>query len=85
MSIDFSPPPAQQSVRIVMKNAQWFDFSAPEGFKLIEWVTMVRAAGYVLNPGLYVPVDQIQAVFMFNPEQPPATQGVTVPFDHKVH
>lgn len=84
--VQFIPPEKPtQTVRVVLKNGFWFDFLADEQFNLTTYVSTIRACGYILNVSLYVPLTEIQAIFMYPTNAPPKEQGVVVPFDHKVH
>ena len=61
-------------IRVITAYGQWFDMNQPEKFELSVFVQAIRAAGYMLNPTLYVPHEHIVTIFTFDteamPEQP---------------
>lgn len=73
----------KQWIRVVMKNGMFFDMDRPADFSMIGYVSAIRSTGYILNEGLYVPLDDIQSIFTYNGEVLAGTQGVVLQFPSK--
>lgn len=68
--------PPGMTMRVVLVNANWFDIPQPAGFSVVDYIMSVRAAGYILNHKLYVPLEQIQSIFTYDGPKPPDGQVV---------
>jgi hypothetical protein len=49
------------------------DLDIDEKFDMSKAMTDLRAAGYMMHPGFYVPINSILAVFTFDKEAQPGT------------
>lgn len=80
------PPKPKRKLRIVHKTtmgnlgALYADIDIPEDFSLPTYVQAVRAAGYILNDIVYIPVDEIASMCVWAEDKPPPQLNV-VPFD----
>ncbi len=81
------PIPVKQMLRVVLKTGgMWFDMHKPTepDWTLPAFVMSVRAVGYMLNSQMYVPMDDIQAIFLYDAGSPPKNlNGVVIPFEKK--
>ena len=71
-----APAKPSKTMRVVLINANWFDIPQPAEFSVVDYVMTIRACGYILNPKLYVPLDQIQSIFTYEGAKPPDGQMV---------
>lgn len=60
--------------------ALFADMDITDDFNLTNYVQAVRAAGYILNEHVYIPVDEIAGMLVWTEDKPPPQLNV-VPFD----
>lgn len=70
----------REHVRIVTKQAMWFDMDKPADFNMAAFVTSIRSVGFLLNDSIYQPAEGIATIFVWNEGAPPKDQGVVLPF-----
>lgn len=62
-------PLTQRKLKIITTHGWAFDQdNLPANFSMPTYISSVRAAGYILNENLYVPVDRIAAIFAYTEE-----------------
>ena len=69
----------QKHVRVMTVEGQYFDFIAPEEFKLISLVTSIRASGYFCNDAVYIPVELLGPIFVYDTDRPPPKLASVTP------
>lgn len=60
-----------QKIRVITSYGGCFDMDSPPDFKLQTYIQAVRAAGYALNDTIYVPLDHIVSIFVYDPDAAP--------------
>jgi hypothetical protein len=73
-------PQKKEVVRVVTKNGWWLDFDKLDNFSMVQFITGIRAQGYLLNDRVYITHDEIQSIFIYDKESPPQQMGAVVPF-----
>lgn len=76
----FEKAKKKEMVRIVTKRNNWFDMEIPKDFDMLAYITSVRAMGYILNHRMYMPVEEIECIFLWSEQPTGSAQGVVLPF-----
>lgn len=63
---------SERKIRVTCSTGHWFDMDEPPGFELSQYVTSVRATGFMLNDRMYVPHEHVVSIFIYDVDNPPA-------------
>lgn len=75
------PEPAERKLRITTVNGNFFDMDLLPDFNMFTFMTNIKAAGFLLTEAVYVPLDMVECVFVYNADKPPQRgEGVVLPF-----
>lgn len=57
-------------LRITLIDGTALDMDTPQPFDMAAFVSSIRAMGYMIGPGIYIPAEQICMMLVMNGENP---------------